>query len=140
MMQSRILKFPVAGRAVVRGFMVAALAAGGWVLSAGMSQAQARDVYWSVGVQSPGVQVGVSNAPPPVYVQRPRPVYVQPAPVVVYPGYRHVRPVLMAPAPVYYQESYAPVYIGPRDHRWERRDRRFAERHDHRRHRHGRDD
>lgn len=64
--------------------------------------AQAQDVYWSVGVSSPGVQVGVANArpmlvqqpmyqpvyvaPPPVYWRAPRPVaYVQPAPVYVAP-------------------------------------------------------
>jgi hypothetical protein len=46
-------------------------------------------VYWSVGVNSPGVAVGVSNggypfyvAPAPVYMAR-RPIYYQPPP----PGY-----------------------------------------------------
>jgi hypothetical protein len=77
--------------------------------------AQAQDIHWSVGLSSPGVQVGVSSAipvvvhpahhplyrqPPPVYVA-PRPmVYVRPVPVFVppphfiradwrYPGHRH---------------------------------------------------
>ncbi|MCJ7798770.1 MAG: hypothetical protein MUP33_03265, partial [Polaromonas sp.] len=46
--------------------------------------AQARDdVFWSVGVGSPGVSLNVGNAPP-VYVQ-PQPVYVQPAPVYYQP-------------------------------------------------------
>ena len=62
------------------------------------ASAQARDVYWSVGVQAaPGVTLGVGNA---------RPVYVAPAPVYVAPA-----PVYLAPAPVYY--SPAPVYYGP---------------------------
>ena len=128
---SKLSFSPIGSRSMARGLMVAALAAGGWALSAGMSQAQAREVVWSVGVQSPGVQIGVSNAPPvPVYVQRPqhhshqRTVVVQAPPVVVYPGYRHVRPVVVAPAPVYYQGSYAPVYIGERGSRWDRRERR----------------
>jgi hypothetical protein len=103
----------------LRSLMLTALVAGAGVLSSG--QAQARDdVYWSIGVQSPGVAVGVSNAPPPpvvvhpaypVYtphtaypaypVYQPRPVYqrpivVQPAPVVVHPyPYGHVRPVVV---------------------------------------------
>lgn len=85
-----------------RWLAMAALAAGAWGLSAMATQAQARDdVYWSIGVNSPGVSVGVSNAPP-VYVQ-PAPVYVQPAPVYVRP-----RPVYVQPAPVYVQP--APVY------------------------------
>lgn len=56
--------------------------------------AHAQNVFWSVGLSSPGVQVGVANAPPmmvvqPMYqpaYQAPRPVvYVQPAPVFVAP-------------------------------------------------------
>lgn len=71
--------------------------------------AQARDnVYWSVGVGSPGVAVNVGNAFP-VYVE-PQPVYVQPAPVYVQPA-----PVYYQPAPVYYQPQ--PVYYG-RPHGW----------------------
>lgn len=101
----------------VRALSALGLAAGVWALSAGASNAHAGDVYWSVGVQSPGVQLGVSNAPPaPVYVHRPRPqaVYVQPTPVVVYPGYRHVRqvrevvPVVREPVVVY---QNAPQYV-----------------------------
>jgi len=65
--------------------------------------AQAGDVYWSLGVSSPGIAVGVANAPP-VYVQ-PAPVYVAPAPVYVQP-----RPVYVRPAPVYYG---APAYYAP---------------------------
>jgi hypothetical protein len=91
--------------------------------------AQARDnVTFSVGLSSPGVQLGVTNGypvaypaysaypaypvysqpqavyvqPQPVYVQ-PRPVYVQPAPIYVpRPVYYGGQPVYVAPQPVYY--------------------------------------
>ena len=70
--------------------------------------AQARDnLTFSVGIASPGVQVGVTNAYP-VYQQ---PVYVQPAPVYVQP-----RPVYVQPAPIYVPRPvyYAPpVYVAP---------------------------
>jgi hypothetical protein len=77
--------------------------------------AQARDnVFWSVGVGSPGVAVNVGNAfpvytPAPVYVQ-PAPVYYQPAPVYVQPA-----PVFVQPRP-YYQSYYGQpqvVYVQP---------------------------
>jgi len=64
------------------------------------SVAHAGNVFWSVGIASPGVHVGVANAP--VYHQ-PAPVYVQPAPVYYQPA-----PVYYQPAPVYYRP--APVY------------------------------
>ena len=76
-----------------KGLAMVALAAGAWALS---GTAQARDnVYWSVGVNSPGVTLGVSNAPTVVYshsypsygypVYAPRPVVVyEPRPVVVH--------------------------------------------------------
>lgn len=60
---------------------------------AGAAQA-GDDVFWSVGVGSPGVEVNVGNARP-VHVQ-PQPIYVQPAPVY-YPPQAYVQP-----APVYY--------------------------------------
>jgi hypothetical protein len=65
------------------------------------TSAQARDVYWSVGVHAaPGVTLGVGNA---------RPVYMAPAPVYYAPP-----PVYVAPAPVYYGPTYyAPAYYGP---------------------------
>ena len=50
------------------------------VLALGAStMAFAGDVYWSVGLSSPGVQLGVFS-PPPVFVQ-PQPYYVQHQPV-----------------------------------------------------------
>lgn len=75
--------------------------------------AQARDnVYWSVGVGTPGAVVNVGNAgiyQQPVYVQ-PQPVYVEPAPV-----YYQQRPVYVRPAPVYYAPQ--PVYYERPRHR-----------------------
>lgn len=106
---------------LARGLAMAALVAGAWALSVGASKAHARDVYWSVGVDSPGVSVGVSNAPPPRVVVHPRPVYVEQAPVVVYPGHRHPRPVYVAPAPVVYVGDYG--YRGDRHYRHDRHSR-----------------
>ncbi|WP_296871700.1 hypothetical protein [Tibeticola sp.] len=74
--------------AFITGLAVAAVAA--------VQPAHARDnVIWSVGVASPGVSIGLSNAAP-VYVQ-PAPVYVQPAPVYVQPAPVVVRPVPVQP-------------------------------------------
>lgn len=77
--------------------------------------AQAREnIYWSVGVGTPGAVVNVGNVgsvyqQQPVYVQ-PQPVYVQPAPV-----YYQQRPVFVRPQPVYVQPQ--PVYYErPRGH------------------------
>lgn len=91
-----------ANRSVVAASAVATLA----VAAMGFAgSAQARDdVFWSVGVGSPGVAVNVGNGFP-VYSQ-PAPVYVQPAPVYVQPA-----PVYYQPRPVYMQS--APVYVAP---------------------------
>lgn len=64
--------------------------------------AQARgDVSWSIGVNTPGVSVGVGNGYGyPVYVA-PQPVYVQPRPIYYSP-----------PAPVYYAPP-RPIYYAP---------------------------
>jgi hypothetical protein len=81
-------------------------AAGAVALLAAGSAAQARDVFWSVGVNAaPGVAIGFGNAP--VYVA-PQPVYVAPQPVYVAP-----RPVVLAPAPVYYAPPPVAIYYGP---------------------------
>ncbi|MEO8118952.1 MAG: hypothetical protein ABI606_06485 [Rhodoferax sp.] len=83
---------------------ISSLVAAAGVAIAALSMAgtaQADNVYWSVGVSSPGVNVGVANGPPvyqqvyePVY----EPVYVQPRPV-----YRRAPPqvVYVQPEPVY---------------------------------------
>jgi hypothetical protein len=88
--------------------------------AAGAAQAQ-DDVYWSIGMSAPGMQVGVSNAPAvvvqaPVYVHAQPPVYV-PAPVYVQP-----RTVYVAPRTVYYAPAY-PLYYGHPGNGWGRGDR-----------------
>ena len=111
-----------------RRFAGVSLAAGVWALTAGTAQAQGGPgVYWSIGVNQPGVSVGVSNAPPVFYQQRPqvvvverpviderpvvyerplvyqRPVVVQQRPVVVY----QTRPyVVTQPVVVYRERGY----------------------------------
>ena len=77
------------------------------------THAHADNLYWSVGVGSPGVSVGITNGwPGPVYVQ-PAPVYVQPAPVYLRPSPVFVQPV--AVAPIYYQTVpvYQPGWVPP---------------------------
>jgi len=92
-----------------RSARMAALATVGLAALAAAGAAQAgSNVYWSVGVAAPGIQVGVASAPqvvmaPPVVVQ-PAPVWVQPAPVWVQPApvvYR--APRVVVPAPVVYR-------------------------------------
>ncbi len=101
---------------------IAAFASVTVLLTLGLSAAaQAQPVYWSVGLSSPGVQVGFSATPPVVLVQpNYQPVYVQPRPLYVVP-----RPVYYArPAPVVVRP---PHYIhtdwryGADRHRWEER-------------------
>lgn len=95
---------------------------------AGAAQA-GNEVYWNVGVGSPGVQLGVSNAPPVYYqpapVYRP-PVYVQPYPVYVAPP----QVVYVRPAPIY----VAPTYYAPTQYvqtGWERPGRGWGHGHRH---------
>ena len=82
--------------------LLATAAIGVLSLGAG-SIAHARDVYWSVGVASPGVNLGLSNAPP---VLQHRPGVVLPPQV-----YYSQPPVYYGQPPVYY--SQPPVYSGP---------------------------
>ena len=102
--------------------------------ASGAAQAQ-DDVYWSIGMSAPGMQVGVSNAP--TVVVRP-PMYVLPPPVYV------PRVVYESPREVYYRQAQ-PVYYGYgrreyRDHDgyrgygW-----RGEERFEHERYEHGRE-
>jgi hypothetical protein len=83
-------------------FAAAAVALAGLGLA---GAARADNVYWSVGGSSPGVQLGVANAPPVVLM--PQPVYVQAPPV-----YMQAPPVYLAPRPVVYVQS-APVFMAP---------------------------
>ncbi|MBK6867350.1 MAG: hypothetical protein IPG98_05245 [Burkholderiales bacterium] len=97
----------------MQGMLMTGVLAAGALGMAGVAQARS-DVYWSIGMGSPGVSVGVSNAPPVYYA--PQPVYVQPAPVYVRP-----RPVYVAP-PAYYAPPRVMVrpqpvyYYGPPGH------------------------
>ncbi len=80
----------------------------------GAGQAQAADVYWSIGVQSPGVVVGAANMPPVMYGP----------PVVVVPGpyYR------VGPPPGHWRKHKHHRH----EHRWhgDRYDNRYDRRHD----------
>lgn len=116
-------------RALRLGLATAVVTA--FTLGAGAAQARGDDVYWSVGVSSPGVSVGVSNAPPPrAVVVQPQPVVIHhPAPVVIHQPYPYVRPVVVHPRPV--------VYHGW-DHRHDRR--HWKHRHHDRYDRYDRDD
>lgn len=98
-----------------RALLMAGAAAVLSVAAMGFSSgAHARsDINFSVGVSTPGVVIGVSNAYPvytapvygqPVYGYQQQPVYVQPQPVYVQP-----RPVYR-PRPIYVQ---APMYVAP---------------------------
>ena len=74
-------------------------------LAMGAAGAQAGDVYWSLGMQAPGVVLGASNAAP-VYAA---PVYVAPAPVAVYPAPRVIAQPVYSTAwapPGYYQRKH----------------------------------
>jgi hypothetical protein len=71
------------------------------------ASARADNVYWSIGLGSPGVTIGMTNARPlPIFVQpQPQPYYVQPATVYVHPGaiYSQQVPIYVQPRPVYQQ-------------------------------------
>ncbi len=75
-----------------RSFAAIAAAAGvGLALLAASGAAQARDVFWSIGVNSPGVSVGVGAGPGVIY--SPPVTYVAPpARVLLAPGARVLRP------------------------------------------------
>ena len=97
-------------------YAMAAAAGVALALLSGAGTAQARDVYWSVGVNSPGVALGVSNGGYPVYVA-PAPVYYAPPPPP--------RPVYYtAPAPVYYAPPPGHYYREHRHHRHHHRGHR----------------
>lgn len=93
-------------------FVALAGAASLALLALGASTAaHARDVCWSVGLSSAGVQLGVFS-PQPVYAQ-PQVIYAQPQVIYTQPQivYTQPRPVYVQPAPVYVQPR--PVYVQP---------------------------
>jgi hypothetical protein len=85
-----------------RSLAGAILAIGG-ALGAGLANAQAPQVQWSITIGSP-----IYGRPLPVYVE-PRPIYVQPAPVYVRPA-----PVWVPAAPVLPRQRYVQA------NRWDR--------------------
>jgi hypothetical protein len=100
-----------------RGLATLGLVAGAWALTVAASSAHARsDVYWSVGVNGPGVAIGATNGPvvvsPPGYYYDPRPVVVAPPPVYLpRPPVVYAPPVVYGPSVVY---APRPVVIGGR--------------------------
>ena len=104
-----------------------------------------------IGVGSPGVHVGISNAPPVVHARpiivAPQVVYQNPPPMVIHrhPRFYQGQPVVvMAPQPYYYAPSawvppgHRPGWRGRHDDRrdrWERRDDRRDRGFDHQDHR-----
>lgn len=111
----------------------------------GMTQvAQAGNVYWSVGVTSPGLQVGVANGAPAVVYSQPYPVYSQPYPVYSqpYPVYSEPYPVYR-PRPVIYVQPAPIVYRAPPQYiqaDWQHPGRGWGPRHRQGRHDHDRFD
>lgn len=99
------------------------------------------DVFWSIAMSQPGVQVGVSNAPPmPILVHESYPVYAPPPPPVYVPQPRVV--YVPPPLPVYrttyygygygYGPGYGHAYGREWGHRgWEERHERRGDRDDH---------
>ncbi len=77
--------------------LAACIGAAALTLGASAAQAHGDNLYWSIGVASPGVHVGVSSAPP----------------VVVYPPVMHPAVVLMPPRPVVYAPPPRVVYAPP---------------------------
>jgi PXPV repeat-containing protein len=99
-------------------FLAAAALALGAFGAASAAHAGRSDVYFSVGVQSPGVYV----QPAPVYVQPRHEYYVQPQPVYVQPRHVYVQPQPVYVTPRHY--GYGNVYGD--DWRWRHRERRHA--------------
>lgn len=83
------------------------------------------DVSFSIGIATPGVVIGASNAYPvytspaygqPVYGYQQQPVYVQPQPVYrPHPIYVQA-PIYVAPPPVYYRGGHHYRHPGNQGH------------------------
>lgn len=98
------------------GRWCAALAVAAAALTGTAANAR-QDVYWSVGVGTPGVVVGASNTPPVVY---PAPRVIYPAPQVVY---QQPYPVVVYPQP-----GYRAGWVPP-GHRWDDRGHKHGHKH-----------
>ncbi len=95
-------------RALLASAAVAVVALTASAAAQAQNYGNGNNVYWSVGMSAPGMQVGVANAPPVVmYPQAyPQVVYSTPRPV----GYYGSSGYYAQPAPVY----YAPPVWQPR--------------------------
>ena len=100
-------------RSTLSKWAAAGVVAAGALFAA--ASANAANVAWSVGVNVPGVAVGVASpqpyyvAPAPIYY--PAPAYVAPAPVYVRPApVYYAPPVYYRPAPGYYYRHHGHGY------------------------------
>jgi hypothetical protein len=101
---TQIISFPSRNLAKVMAATALLIGAVGFA-----SSARADNVQWSVGVGSPGVIIGMTNARPlPIFVQ-PQPYYGQAAPFYMQPGviYMPQMPIYVQPAPIY-RSGWAP--------------------------------
>ena len=73
--------------------------------------AQAQNVSWSIGLSSPGMQVGVYNVPPPMVYLQPEPIYLQPEPIYVQPQSYYVQPQSYYVQPRRYYAPQPTVYV-----------------------------
>lgn len=91
-----------------RSVFVKLAAIGAVVIAASTGAASANaGPNWAVGINAPGLVIGVAERAPVYY--EPAPVYARPAPVYYPPApvyYRPAPPVTYAPAPVYYEPGY----------------------------------
>ena len=91
------------------------------------SSARADNIHWSIGLGSPGLTIGMTNARPlPIFVQ-PQPYYGQAVPVYMHPGaiYTQQMPIYVQPQAVY-QQGWA--VQGRGYGMGQRHDRRFGHR------------
>jgi len=115
--------FVYSNRSLVFKWAAVGTLAAGALLAAASANAQ---VNWSVGVNLPGVSLGVAE-PGPVYYE-PAPVYSRPAPQVYY---QPAPPAYYRPAPVYVRPE--PTYYGPPAQAYYEPGERWRHRHHHRR-------
>lgn len=86
--------------------------------AAGSAQAHGRDdVFWSIGMSQPGIQIGVSNAP--VVVPAPYPVVVRPRVVYAPQPVYYPQPVYRVAYPGYYERGHGHGHWRDRDERWQ---------------------
>lgn len=85
--------------------------------ASGAAQAHGDDIYWSIGMSQPGMQIGVSNGS--VVVAAPYPVVVQPRVVYAPQPVYYPQPVYRVAYPGYYERGHGYGHWRGRDERWE---------------------